>query len=187
MCLADDGRASAEIRFGPGTVPAPLRVPRAESRCHGAHPLCPEIAPVESHAFAFHPEGVNDEVSFFAYGSLMHGEVHDAFLVDGFRVGPARTTIGYRLVDLGQYPAMIVGGEQYVEGELYRISRDCLFKIDELKENGRLFHRRSVELSNGEHVEAYLMDEDKLRGRRRLRGTDWRRRFERPHFGSRSR
>ncbi len=113
----------------------------------------------------------------------MHGEVHGHYLVDAFRVGHARTAVGFRLVDLGQFPALILGGDARVEGELYSVSRECLRKLDELKENGRLFHRRAVELEDGRKAQAYFMDEDKLRGRRRLRCSDWRKRFERPSLG----
>ena len=108
----------------------------------------------------------------------MHGEIHQDYLRDSFRVGPARTVPGYRLVELGQFPALIESGELQIEGEVYEVSRHCLHKIDELKENGRLFVRKSIELQGGRHAEAYLMDEDKLRGRRRLRCTSWRGRFE---------
>lgn len=114
----------------------------------------------------------------FAYGSLMRGEIHEAYLVDSFRVGSARTSHGYRLVELGQFPVMIVGGDLQIEGELYEVSRDCLRRVDELKENGRLFQRHLIALDDGREAFAYLMDEDKLRGRRRLRAVDWRRRFE---------
>lgn len=114
----------------------------------------------------------------FAYGSLMRGEIHAHYLVDSFRVGSARTAAGYRLVELGQFPVLIVSGDLQIDGELYEITRDCLRKLDELKENGRLFERRFIELADGRQAVAYLMDEDKLRGRRRLRCTDWRKRFE---------
>ena len=123
-------------------------------------------------------------ILLFAYGSLMHGELHESYLTASFRVGLARTVAGYRLVELGQFPALIVGGDLQIEGELYEISRECLHKIDELKENGRLFVRRTIELADGRQAEAYLMDEDKLRGRRRLRCTDWRKRFGSPGAGS---
>jgi len=124
-----------------------------------------------------HRGRVTDEVRLFAYGSLMRGEIHEHYLKDSFRIGSARTVAGYRLVELGQFPALIVGGDLQIEGELYGISRATLYKLDELKENGRLFFRRTIELDGAGSAEAYLMDEDKLRGRRRLKSTDWRRRF----------
>jgi len=107
----------------------------------------------------------------------MRGEIHETYLKDSFRIGPARTVPGYRLVELGQFPALIVGGDLQIEGELYGVSRATLYKLDALKENGRLFFRRTIELEFVGPAEAYLMDEDKLRGRRRLKSTDWRRRF----------
>lgn len=97
---------------------------------------------------------------------------------EAIRLGPARTAPGYRLVELDRFPALIESGTMQVEGELYAIDRLLLGRLDELKENGRLFFRRQIGLEGGGAAHAYLMDEDKLRGRRRLRSGDWRRRFE---------
>lgn len=120
---------------------------------------------------------MSDEVHLFAYGSLLPGEVHAAHLSPGTHLGPARTVPGYRLVELEQFPALIASGIMSIEGELYAVTRDHLRRLDELKENGRLFIRRTIKLESGQEAETYLMDEEKLRGRRRLRTSDWRRRF----------
>jgi gamma-glutamylcyclotransferase (GGCT)/AIG2-like uncharacterized protein YtfP len=138
------------------------------------------ILEVETESIWPQDQLVDEEILLFAYGSLMRGEIHATYLTDSFRVGAARTRPGFRLVDVGQFPAMIVGGDAQVEGELYGVSRELLRRLDELKENGRLFQRRRIELEGGQTAEVYLMEEDKLRGRRRLRVNDWRRRFERP-------
>lgn len=119
------------------------------------------------------------EVRLFAYGSLMRGEIHERYMDSAFRIGPARTVRGYRLVELDRFPALIRGGDLQIEGELYTVSRGTLYELDALKENGRLFRRQTIELEMTGKAEAYLMDEDKLRGRRRLRATDWRKRFAR--------
>lgn len=113
----------------------------------------------------------------FVYGSLLPGEIHAAHLTRGTHLGAAATTPGYRLVELEQYPALIESGDMSIQGELYELTRDDLRRVDELKENGRLFFRQLITLSDGREAHAFLMDEDKLRGRRRLRGNDWRARF----------
>ncbi len=120
---------------------------------------------------------MTDEVLLFAYGSLLPGEVHAGHLTAGTHLGPARTVSGYRLVELERFPALIASGIMHIEGELYLVSRDHLRRLDELKENGRLFVRETIKLDSGQEAEAYLMDEEKLRGRRRLRTNDWRHRF----------
>jgi len=119
-------------------------------------------------------------VPLFVYGSLLPGEIHSSLLADGTHLGPATTATGFRLVELEQYPALIAAGDLQIEGELFEVTSMLLGKLDQLKENGRLFQRGPIELATGQEAQAYLMDEDKLRGRRRLRATDWRKRFAPP-------
>lgn len=120
---------------------------------------------------------MTDTLFLFVYGSLLPGEVHASHLDRATHLGAAATVPGYRLVELEQYPVLIESGDMSIQGELYELSRDDLRRIDELKENGRLFFRREIELAGGRKAQTYLMDEDKLRGRRRLRSNDWRNRF----------
>jgi gamma-glutamylcyclotransferase (GGCT)/AIG2-like uncharacterized protein YtfP len=93
------------------------------------------------------------------------------------------TTAGYRLVDLGVYAAMIQSGHQVVVGVLYEITRETRRGLDVLKEAGMLFVRVQVPLEDGRTAEAYLMKEDQVRGRRRLRTGDWKQRFSRAPNG----
>ena len=72
---------------------------------------------------------------------------------------------------------MIETGNRSVEGELYEMDFETQRQIDLLKENDRLFHRRRIQLSSGQEAQAYLMNEDQVRGRRRLQADSWRRRF----------
>ena len=119
----------------------------------------------------------SDTLLLFAYGSLRQGERDHAALDGAHCRGTVRTARGYRLVDLGVYAAMIEAGEQAVVGELYEITRETRRELDVMKEAGVLFHRVRVELEDGRSAEAYLMREDQVRGRRRLRTGDWKQRF----------
>lgn len=114
----------------------------------------------------------------FVYGSLLPGEPDADLLRDAKALGSARTSANYRLVDLGRYPALIENGHLAIEGEVFEVGVDQLRLIDGRKELGRLFQRRAIRLEDGRSAEVYLMGEDQVRGRRRLRGGDWRRRFE---------
>jgi gamma-glutamylcyclotransferase (GGCT)/AIG2-like uncharacterized protein YtfP len=120
---------------------------------------------------------VDSEILLFAYGSLLRGEIHERYLIDAIRLGPARTAPGYRLVELDLFPALIASGMMSVDGELFDVTPAQLRHTDELKENGRLFERQVIQLEDGRAAQAYLMSEEKLRGRRRLRVSDWRKRF----------
>ena len=121
---------------------------------------------------------MSDEVLLFVYGSLLPGERDHELMAGATLIGPARTSAGYKLVDLGVYPALLVGGDVSVVGELYRIDKKRRFSIDVRKECPVLFHRTSVTLEDGTVAEAYAMNEDQVRGKRRIAGGDWRRRFE---------
>ena len=121
---------------------------------------------------------MSDEVLLFVYGSLLPGERDHELMAGATLIGPARTSPGYKLVDLGVYPALLVGGDVSVVGELYRIDKKRRFSIDVRKECPVLFHRTSVTLEDGTVAEAYAMNEDQVRGKRRIAGGDWRRRFE---------
>jgi gamma-glutamylcyclotransferase (GGCT)/AIG2-like uncharacterized protein YtfP len=121
---------------------------------------------------------MSDEVLLFAYGSLLPGERDHELLAGATHIGAVRTKPGYKLVDLGVYPALLVGGDVSVAGELYRIDKKHRFNIDVRKECPVLFHRTTVTLEDGSEAEAYVMHEEQVRGKRRIAIGDWRRRFE---------
>lgn len=121
---------------------------------------------------------VSDElVELFDYGSLLRGERDHDLLAGAEFLGEARTKPLYTLVDLGPYPAIFVGGSVSVLGELYRIDKKVRFAIDVRKECPVMFQRIKLELEGGKLVEGYVMREDQLRGRRRIKGGSFRDRF----------
>jgi gamma-glutamylcyclotransferase (GGCT)/AIG2-like uncharacterized protein YtfP len=114
----------------------------------------------------------------FAYGSLLRGERDHDVLAGAEELGVARTRAEYYLVELTAFPALVAGGKLTVVGELYRIDVPTLLKADIRKEHPKLFQRQTIVLDDGEPAEAYLMGLEQVRGRRRLKVGDWRRRFE---------
>ena len=118
------------------------------------------------------------EVRLFVYGLLLQGEREHALLEGAPLLAEARTVPGHTLVDLDFYPVLLVGGQVSVLGELYGISRELRFKLDVHHQCPALFRRVRVKLSDGSEAETYVMDDEKVRGKRRLRGGSWRGRFE---------
>jgi gamma-glutamylaminecyclotransferase len=118
------------------------------------------------------------EVRLFVYGLLLQGEREHALLESAPLLGEARTVPSHTLVDLDFYPALLVGGLVSVVGELYGATRQLRFKLDVHHQCPALFRRVTVKLLDGTEAETYVMDEDKVRGKRRLRGGSWRGRFE---------
>jgi gamma-glutamylcyclotransferase (GGCT)/AIG2-like uncharacterized protein YtfP len=118
------------------------------------------------------------EVVLFVYGLLLKGEREHALLEGAPLLREAFTAAEHTLVDLDFYPVLFVGGRVAVQGELYGISRQLRFKLDVHHQCPALFRRISVKLADGTLAETYAMDEEKVRGKRRLRGGSWRGRFE---------
>jgi gamma-glutamylaminecyclotransferase len=123
-------------------------------------------------------EPLEPEVLLFVYGVLLQGEREHALLEGAPLLGPARTAPRHTLVDLDFYPVLLVGGNVSVEGELYGVSRHLRFKLDVHHQCPILFRRVTIELADGRSVETFAMDEEKVRGKRRLKNGSWRRRFE---------
>src|SRR5690606_2424332 len=101
----------------------------------------------------------DSELILFAYGSLRQGETDHETLASAKFLGNARTRLGYRLVDLTVYAAMIEAPGHRVFGELYQVTREIRRALDVLKEVPVLFQRGPVVLEDGRQVEAYLMRE----------------------------
>jgi gamma-glutamylaminecyclotransferase len=118
------------------------------------------------------------EVRLFVYGLLLQGEREHPLLEGAPLLGQVQTVPQHTLVDLSFYPVLLVGGQVAVAGELYGVSRHLRFKLDVHHQCPVLFRRVTVKLSDGTEAETYVMDEEKVRGKRRLRGGSWRGRFE---------
>jgi gamma-glutamylaminecyclotransferase len=117
------------------------------------------------------------EHRLFVYGSLLTGEPDHGLLGTARSLGPAQTTGEYQLVELTGFPALVRGGQRAVRGELYVVDAAILRQLDRKKEHPILFRRESITLADASSAEAYLMQEEQVRGRRRLKVDDWRDRF----------
>lgn len=121
-----------------------------------------------------------EPIRLFDYGSLMAGERDHALLASAKLIGPARTRPAFHLVDLGVYAALVAGGDVSVVGELYLVERKACFAIDVHKQCSVLFDRVAIELDDGSTAHAYLMPEERVRGKRRIKCGSWRDRFAPP-------
>lgn len=115
----------------------------------------------------------------FAYGNFREGEADHQLLAGAEKLGQVSTKTGYTLIELGPLAGMIEGGLGAVVGELYSVDYPTLSACDKKRDHPRLFRRTTVVLADGSDAHAYLLDPDQVRGRRRVRGGDWRRRFAR--------
>jgi len=123
-------------------------------------------------------ESAEPEVLLFVYGLLLQGEREHARLGGAPLLGEVRTQPRHTLVDLDFYPVLLAGGQVSVVGELYSVTRQVRFELDVHHQCPVLFRRITIELEDGRRAETYAMDDDKVRGKRRLKGGSWRGRFE---------
>lgn len=123
-------------------------------------------------------EPAPEDVRLFVYGLLLQGERDHGLLAGAAFLGEVHTAPRHTLVDLDFYPALLVGGQVSVVGELYGISRELRFTLDVHHQCPALFRRIGLTLADGTLAETYVMDDDKVRGKRRLKGGSWRGRFE---------
>jgi gamma-glutamylcyclotransferase (GGCT)/AIG2-like uncharacterized protein YtfP len=84
----------------------------------------------------------------FVYGTLMRGECRQQFLADQQFLGAAATVAGYRLYNVGQYPALVVADAGVsIIGELWRVDDAKLLGLDIVEEvSAGLYARQPVRL-----------------------------------------
>jgi gamma-glutamylcyclotransferase (GGCT)/AIG2-like uncharacterized protein YtfP len=115
--------------------------------------------------------------ALFVYGTLLSGERSHDRLGSAEKLGDAKTEAIFHLVDLGPYPAMVIDGKTAVAGELYCVDTRLLRELDVLEQVPLLFKRVLVPLEGGSLADAYVMDPDQVRGKRRIAHGDWRKRL----------
>ncbi len=113
----------------------------------------------------------------FVYGTLKRGCCNHGHLAGQIYVGPAHTTPGYRLYDLGSYPGMCAKADDFdgVAGQVWSISDACLHALDlfEGVPEG-LYRREALSLRapfENEKIETYIYNQSVV-GRRDL-GSEW--------------
>jgi gamma-glutamylaminecyclotransferase len=112
----------------------------------------------------------------FVYGTLLRGEANHAVLRGARFLGTARTTPGYELLDLGEYPAMRAGGATAVEGETYAVDPAHLAELDRFEDVPRSYVRAPIVLEDGCSAHAYLAATPARAVRSAIPSGSWRRR-----------
>lgn len=94
-----------------------------------------------------------DSSLLFVYGSLKRGRRHHAELRGARFVRVARTVPAYRLLELGDYPAL-GSGARSIEGELFDVTEALLVELDRFE--GDDYERGAVRLEAGGCALAYF-------------------------------
>lgn len=123
------------------------------------------------------------EQHVFVYGTLRRGEIND---INRLRPAP-RLLGGARirgaLYDLGPYPGVILGGEGWVQGEVYAITPMLEQQLDVIEEVAPVssgeYTRRHLEVEAAGRTLRCLVYEihpSRVQGRRLIGSGDWLRR-----------
>lgn len=116
-------------------------------------------------------------IRFFVYGTMLSGEPHHDRLRGAALVGPAKTRATYSLVEMNALAALVAGGTESVVGEVYTLLPEQLRELGAQRHHPGLYRVGPVALDDGSTAEAYLLDPDQVRGKRKIQGGDWRARF----------
>ena len=109
----------------------------------------------------------------FIYGSLMTGQRYHDHMAGALHVRSAWTQPSYELVDLGEYPALMNEGSVSVRGEVWEVGPTLLKELDAFEEHPDIYRRTSIELTDGDRVEAYLFVKSRLPEHPRVPSGDW--------------
>jgi|TARA_R100000935_G_scaffold8691_1_gene18111 gamma-glutamylaminecyclotransferase len=109
----------------------------------------------------------------FVYGTLLAGESNHAWLKGASCLGRWTTPPRFTLIDLGPYPVLSAGGRTAVTGEVYRISRLILQRLDVLEGYPADYQRRLIDTPWGR---AWVYLRASAPAGRPLHHGDWRRR-----------
>ncbi len=116
----------------------------------------------------------------FVYGTLRRGEVNDIN-----RLHPAPQFLGWArihgaLYDLGPYPGVVLGGQGWVQGEVYAITPELERQLDVIEEIAPVpsgeYVRRHLEIEVAGRVLHCLVYETHLarvRGHARIKSGNW--------------
>jgi gamma-glutamylcyclotransferase (GGCT)/AIG2-like uncharacterized protein YtfP len=110
----------------------------------------------------------------FVYGTLLAGERNHELLVGARLVAEARTKPAFELRDLGEFPALVPGGEHAVTGEVYEVDEPTLAALDRLEGHPRFYQRSPIALEDGAVVETYLLAPEQVEGHPVITSGSWR-------------
>ena len=86
----------------------------------------------------------------------MQGQPAAWRLAQARRIGPATTTDGFALFDLGEFPGMQKATSGIVHGEVHEIPDELLPELDTYEDYPTLFSREMIQLADGSEALAYL-------------------------------
>ena len=116
----------------------------------------------------------------FVYGTLRKGQERDINRLQPAPLFMGNSRILGTLYDLGSYPGMRLGGEQWVQGEVYQITPELERQLDDIEEvwpqqTGEYVRREVAVQCAGRELMClvYEASAKRLQGRAVIEGGDW--------------
>lgn len=85
----------------------------------------------------------------FVYGTLRRGQPNHPLLRGATFLGGHCTEAAFTMVDLGTYPGVVEGGTTSITGEVYRVDRATLGRLDRLEAYPLVYTRKQIETPFG--------------------------------------
>lgn len=119
----------------------------------------------------------------FVYGTLRQGESNDITLLSPEPQFMGHARVNGKLYHLGRYPGIILGGTDWVVGEVWGISAALELKLDEIEmlyptATDEYLKRQMPVLCNGNAIDCivYEINPSYTEGKPRIEHGDWVRR-----------
>jgi gamma-glutamylcyclotransferase (GGCT)/AIG2-like uncharacterized protein YtfP len=127
-----------------------------------------------------HPT-ITDKLRYvFVYGTLRQGEQRDINRLQPAPVFISNSQIKGTLYNLGSYPGVRLGGERWVQGEVYQISPELERQLDDIEEvwpqpTGEYVKREVVVLCAGMDLTCLVYEVAEVRtlGRGLIESGNW--------------
>ncbi len=92
----------------------------------------------------------------FVYGTLRVGGSQEHRMSGARHIRSATTSASYKLLSLGWYPALFVGGNSAVYGDVFEVPKTMWAELDEYEDCPGLYRCEPIELNDGSLVFAYI-------------------------------
>tara|TARA_R110002020_G_scaffold293797_2_gene509531 strand:- start:1057 stop:1542 length:486 start_codon:yes stop_codon:yes gene_type:complete len=123
----------------------------------------------------------DEYIDIFVYGTLMKGFGNHYFLQHEVFLGYGETKPEYTFYNLGNFPAMVAGGDTSVKGEIYEVHPQTVQWLDKLEGVAEgLYKREEITLAGSSprgltKVSTYIFPRENLEPRRDvpIKSGDW--------------
>lgn len=97
----------------------------------------------------------------FVYGTLKKGFGNNRLLKDSEFVGTFRTPPDFHMVSLGGFPGVIDKGSTPISGEVYKVTKPVMDRLDSLEGYPSFYTRKQIPTEFGA-AWVYMLDESYL-------------------------